>query len=226
MSFIDQAQDPRRRAAGIAGVAAVHAALGIAVVTGLTITGVIAPPDTYDPAIQFPVRPPDPAPKPEPAPTVEQTIPAPPSPLPPIPVPQPSPLIDRVPFDETSVILPDVPLHPGTGANATPERPGPPALKPQRARPSNAQSRWITNDDYPARALRDEAEGTAAYRLVIGSNGRVSACEITSGTGHRMLDDATCRFITARARFEPATDETGARVLGTFTGTVRWQLPD
>jgi protein TonB len=226
MSFIDQTQDPRRRVTAIAGVAIVHAVLGIGVVTGLTIAGVGPLAPVPKPIIDFPIDPP-PIPDPSPAPTnpVDQTAPTPPAPVPPVPFPQPTGP-DRVPFDETDVIFPDVPVRPDPGPSTRPEPPRPPAFTPQRARPSNAQSRWITNDDYPARALRDEIEGMAAYRLVVGSNGRVSACEITASTGNRALDDATCRLISARARFDAATDGSGARVVGDFTGTVRWQIPD
>ena len=70
------------------------------------------------------------------------------------------------------------------------------------------------------------AEGSVGYRLVIGTAGRVSSCELTRPSGQRALDDATCRLIAGRARFEPATDETGAKVLGTFIVSVRWEIPE
>src|SRR5690606_844924 len=82
------------------------------------------------------------------------------------------------------------------------------------------------DSDYPRRAILDSAEGTVAFRLVIGTNGQVSSCELTRPSGHRALDDATCRLISRRARFDPATDETGSKVLGTYTGSVKWELPD
>ena len=40
------------------------------------------------------------------------------------------------------------------------------------------------------------------------------------------LDDAACRRISQRARFDPATDETGGKVVGTYAGTVKWEIPD
>ena len=93
------------------------------------------------------------------------------------------------------------------------------------AQPSNDSARWITTDDYPAAALRRGQEGTASYRLTLSSSGRVSACEITTSSGDSQLDSATCRFITRRARFTPATDSSGVAVVGTYTGTVRWEIP-
>ena len=101
----------------------------------------------------------------------------------------------------------------------------PPPPDPTPPKPRRRPGR-ITNNDYPRRALVDEAEGSVAYRLVIGTNGRVSSCELTRPSGNSALDDATCRLIARRARFEPATDETGAKVLGTFTGSVQWQIPE
>ena len=49
---------------------------------------------------------------------------------------------------------------------------------------------------------------------------------VVRGVRLAALDDATCRLISRRAQFDPATDETGARVPGTYTGSVRWELPD
>jgi protein TonB len=83
----------------------------------------------------------------------------------------------------------------------------------------------VTTDDYPSRDLRQGNEGTTAFRVVIGSNGRVSACEVVRSSGHPGLDNATCEAVTARARFEPATDENGAKVVGTYSNSVRWQIP-
>ncbi|KRA83821.1 hypothetical protein ASD76_07340 [Altererythrobacter sp. Root672] len=64
------------------------------------------------------------------------------------------------------------------------------------------------------------------YSLIIGSNGRVSACDVVRSSGNSQLDEATCRLITRRARFDPATDGSGAKIIGSFSGTVLWQIPD
>ena len=49
---------------------------------------------------------------------------------------------------------------------------------------------------------------------------------MTRSTGNGQLDAATCRYIERRARFEPATDESGAKVIGSYTGTVKWEIPE
>jgi protein TonB len=101
----------------------------------------------------------------------------------------------------------------------------PPTFAPRAAAPRNEPARWVVTDDYPSRDLREGNEGVAVFRAVVGSNGRVSACEIVRTSGHAGLDAATCKAVTARARFEPATDENGEKVVGTYGNSVRWQIP-
>lgn len=223
MSYLDQAHDPRRRATALATTAAVHAAIGVAVVTGLSVAGYRTI-DTYDPIIQFPVEqdPPEPTP-PSPQPD-DPVVSLPKAPEPPIVIEPP--VADTVykPLEQTDLARVEVNRLPDAVATLPP-RPQP-SFTPKRATPSNNAASWISNDDYPRRALVDEAEGSVGYRLVIGTTGRVSSCELTRASGNRSLDETTCLLITSRARFEPATDETGARVLGTFTGSVRWEIPE
>jgi protein TonB len=222
MSYANQTQDFRQRATAIGGTVAVHAALGIAVVTGLTIAG-YKPLDVYDPP-EFPLpKPPEPEPAPTPTATADPRTPSPPAPMPPLPMPpQPGPEV----WDPTDVPIDTLPFpDPGPTANPEPPRPAP-SFTPQRVRPRNDPSTWLSPDDYPRGPLVDEVEGTAAYRLIVGTSGRVSACEVTRSTGNDQLDQATCKFILRRARFEAATDETGVKVLGSYTGTVKWEIPD
>jgi len=224
MSYVTYAQDPRRRIGALAGTIAINAAIGLIVVTGLTMSGTRDQP-SYRPIIDIKTPPP-----PEPTPTPPPTDPVvdvvvPPAPVPPIPIPQP-PSPPRQAFDPNADLARDVVRIPDPGPSVVPTPRPAPSFTPRLARPSNDSSRWITTDDYPRRSLVDESEGTARYRVVVGTNGKVSSCEVTNSTGDSALDEATCRFITRRARFEPATDETGARVVGTYTGTVRWEIPN
>lgn len=228
MSYIDQVNNPRRRATAIAGVITVHAALGLLVVTGMTVAGFIKPEDKpfggtiiYDPM---------PPPPPTPTPTASAdpvdsilTAPKPPIPRPPAPGPQ----VDPYDGAETKAgpVIPYV--APTPGPSLVPDPPRPLAtFTPRSASPANDQTRWVTTDDYPTPDLMRGNQGTVRYRLSIGSNGRVSACDVLATSGSARLDDAACKAITRRARFDPATDESGERVVGTFTGTVRWEIPD
>jgi protein TonB len=220
MSYLNQAQDPRRRATAIAATAVVHAALGVAVVTGMTVAGYTVV-DTYVPIIEFPTEPTPPEPTPEPA-RDELTYIA----------PEPRPAMDLTqdpptPAEITDPAPAETSYYPSGGESVTPPSlPQPPRFTPRRAAPSNSSAGWITTDDYPQRELRSGAEGAVGYRLEIGINGRVTNCELTRPSGVRGLDSATCRLIASRARFEPATDETGAKVAGSFAGSVRWEIPE
>ena len=97
-------------------------------------------------------------------------------------------------------------------ASAPPEAVSPPAppapplpLRPLKAR--GAVSGLISIDfDYPAAAVRAGEQGDVGYRLDVGPNGRVTRCTVTASSGSAILDSETCRMLTARARFTPATD--------------------
>lgn len=223
MSYRDQTQDFRRRAAAMAGVAAIHAAIGVGLVVGLTVSGVIPQKDAWDPFTLTPdPLPAPPPPKPEPTSSAEESFIA--APTPPIDAVIDNP-VDAVVVD--TVVDRQVYVDPGPAVEKRLVPPAqPPAFTPQKARPANDPLSWLSTDDYPARALRSEAEGVAGYRLIVGTNGRVSACEVTRSTGNSLLDEATCKFITRRARFEAATDETGAKAVGSYTGTVKWDIPE
>jgi|SRR5690606_2835196 protein TonB len=220
MSYLNRTQDPRHRATAMIAVGAVHAALAFGLVSGLAVDFVQHLPTPLT-AIDVPLETPDPEPSDPPPPEPEPFVQFPTAPLPPIELPPAeAPIRDVLdPTNEaekTSYLpLPRPTPQPGPSA---------PGLTPKRATPRN--NGWIDDSDYPRRAIIDGAEGTVAFRLEIGTNGRVSSCELTRPSGHRALDDATCRLISRRAQFDPATDETGARVPGTYTGSVRWELPD
>ena len=96
-------------------------------------------------------------------------------------------------------------------------------MPPQRAR-ANLNA-YFSTDDYPAAALRANAQGTTGFRLTIGPNGRVAACEVTSSSGSVALDRASCRILTSRARYTPARDSFGNPTSGTDSGRVTWRLP-
>jgi protein TonB len=99
------------------------------------------------------------------------------------------------------------------------------AFIPKGPAPVNSPSNWATSIDYPSASLRLDEQGTATFRVSVGSDGRVKACEIVRSSGHKRLDEATCNLVTRRARFDPATDKNGDKVVGTYSNSVRWVLP-
>jgi len=112
---------------------------------------------------------------------------------------------------------------------APPIRMAPPP-PPQSSSGTHAQAigrqGWLSSDDYPAAAMRNEEQGTVAVWLDIGTDGRVTGCTVSSSSGSASLDTATCRIFRARGRFRPARNPAGEPVPGAVRERIRWVLPD
>jgi TonB family protein len=102
------------------------------------------------------------------------------------------------------------PPPPRTGSNPVPT--GNPGL-------------WVTTNDYPSAALREEREGLVAFRLTVGPDGMVKDCQITASSGSTDLDTTACLLISQRARFTPARNAKGKPDIGYYANRVRWQIP-
>ena len=234
MSYVNAQTGTADRLKGATTTIAIHALLAVGVVAGLTVSGKIVDEDDGFKAFILPDEeiPPPPPPPPEDAQAPDEqlayTPPTAPEPIVDLVQDQPVVVTLPVPSPPEVVRVPSPPM-PTPGNAIVPPRPSPsPAhtIAPVGAVPNNGPTGWITNEDYSNSDLRRGNEGVARYRLVIGSNGRVNGCEITSSTGHASLDRATCRLISNRARFDAATDNRGERVVGTYSGSVTWQIPE
>lgn len=120
-----------------------------------------------------------------------------------------------------------VPAPPAVGARTAPKLPWPPNPKhdPKSAYPTENPAGWITKDDYPPGASLNDLGGNVGFRLTIDPLGQVSGCVVTQSSGTPELDDATCSLLRIRARFEPATDQQGKAVAGTYANRIRWIMP-
>ncbi|MCB2088590.1 MAG: TonB family protein [Sphingomonadaceae bacterium] len=227
MAYTDQKSFARNPEA-IVGVIAIHAAMGAALVTGLAggVAGVIK--DTVLTTYDIPDTPPPPPPptpdvvKPEPAETSLITPPV-HAPTPPVSLSDNTPLTNITP--DIPDVIPDVlpQIVPKPLPTTTPGRA---KFNPVSAQPRNNPGSWVTPNDYRGRWIAEELTGTASFKLEVGTNGKVERCTITKSSGHAALDEATCDLVTRRAKFRSAQDETGAKVSGSYTNSVRWQLPD
>ena len=221
MAYLDQ-DKTRSRAASIIAVAAVETAAVFAVITGLTVhftarekpAGPIIADHIPLPQPDKPIRERDRA---KPDHDLKQVRNEWKSPLPPHHA-------DPLP-----------PVQPGGGTMEgggtidppLPPQPDPlPSFAPKAASPRNAPQSWVTTSDYPTRDLREGNRGRVGFSLTIGADGKVESCLVTRSSGFAGLDDATCRMVTRRARFTPASDETGAVVTGAYSGTIRWTIPE
>lgn len=213
MAYADQSMSSRKVVA-IGLVALLHAVLGYAFVTGLAfnvVKKVAQDLKTFDVAEEPP--PPEEAPPPPPP---EQKIEPPPMVAPPPIVSVPvtiAPPIQTVTEAPRPVITPTAP-------------PAPPAPKlATKAQPRGNSSLWVTTEDYPSRALREEREGVSAVAWDITTDGRVANCRVTSSSGSPDLDQAACANITRRGRYKPAVDDAGNPIASSDSRRVRWQMP-
>lgn len=97
--------------------------------------------------------------------------------------------------------------------------------KSRSATPIGNPGNWITRADYPPEALRERREGVVGFRLEIGPNGQVTACNVTVSSGYAPLDEATCRLLSERATFNPGLDAKGRPTNSSYSSRVRWVIP-
>jgi protein TonB len=221
MSYLDRTHDPRQRTIGAAGTLIAQGLIGYLVLTGLA--NKFAPPKVHPPltGANFPL--PTPTPAPTPTPTAKQTPRPESQPHNPLP-PQPpiSPKTDDNPVDHGSST--------GIGTVDLPPLPPPPPSHPvsflaKGASPIGNPASWALTDDYPGFDLTEGHEGTTVFRVAVGTDGHVTRCDVVRSSGYRGLDAATCSAVKRRARFNPATDDNGQKVAGSYTNSVRWQIP-
>ena len=219
MAYVS-ANSGNTKAITLGAVALLHVAAGYALVNGLAgpILEIFVPPRLA--GYQLPITPPPP---PEPAKGDVKPIDSHITTTTTGPVVNTGPLVT---FPTGPIELPS-----GTGGLDTVEFPQPlpsplPSFAARSARPSGRPGLWVTPNDYPASELRMEHEGVTGFQVTVGANGRVTTCEVTASSGWPVLDRAACQKITARAKFEPASDTSGAVVPGTYRSSVRWEIPD
>lgn len=127
-------------------------------------------------------------------------------PLLPVPVPAPSP-----PPVPTLILPPGAPRVPVSHS------------VPWRARADF--NTYFSVDDYPLSERRHGAEARVGFAIVVGPDGRVSRCTVTTSSGSRRLDRATCDILTRRARYLPARNALGVPIDGRDSGTISWPIP-
>lgn len=222
MAYADHAP-LTQRSAGLAGALAIPGALAGLLVTGLAVTQpALQPRDPPLVGVDIPLPPPPPPPEPTDSPSQprqnDSAVIAPPRPF---KLPLPDFVVDADPVLPPTngangrIVLPPI----GTGAA---EIPAALAIDPA---PRGDPGSWVTSDDYRSTWILRGLEGTARFTLDVLPNGRVGACRITRSSGHNVLDEATCRLISRRARFEPARDPAGNATHGSYSSSIRWVLP-
>lgn len=225
MPYADHQNSNRTRS--LALVAIVHVGVGYALLTGLAGTFIA---DDAPPSLQtsnIPITPPPPPLRPEPI-ERQQVEPRPADsisvPLPQVVLPPTNPTVtttDLQPIRHTPMIEPV-----GNGTGTAPiELPPIEQTIVRSAAAKGNPALWISDADYPARALREERSGTSSIRWEISTAGRVENCTVVASSGSPDLDRAACQAITRRGRYEPALDASGAPIRSAASRRVVWRLP-
>jgi protein TonB len=218
MAYADQQMSGNKITALIV-VAILHVAVGYALVTGLAQEAFKKVKEVTSAVNIEEEKPPE---EPPPPPPPKENTPPPPivAPPPPISFNAPAPQVQTV--NEA----PPMPAPPAPVAlPAPPAAPPPPRFTPKAAAPKGNPGNWATSNDYPSRALREEREGTTGFRVTVGTDGKVTDCQITRSSGSPDLDEATCSNVRRRARFQPATDGDGNPTTGSYSNSIRWVIP-
>ena len=226
MTYARRRQIGTNRTAAVVVVAIIHVALGYAIVSGLGYTMIQKATEdlkTFN-VEEAPPPPPQETPPPPPE-TVPETVPPPVVSPPPIVrtqvTPPPVRTVTQAPPPVITMTAPPAP--PAPPAPAPPPPPPPVKTVPPRSAVGDLQG-LFRGTDYPTNALEREEEGSVTVRLTIGTDGRVTACNVASSSRSRTLDNATCRILQNRARFTPARDNRGNPTTDTVTQLIRWVL--
>jgi len=200
---------------------AIVGGIGVVMVVGLAINAIkkeIERVTTVD--IEEPPPPEEPD---EPPPPQENTAPPPPvAPPPPISIaPAPPPIQTQPTIPPPSP--PALRIPPPAPAGPPPAPPAP--SKARGARTKNERS-WAARiqENYPARALREEIEGTVGVRVTVTADGRATGCSVTASSGSDILDAAACAGMERYARFEPALDDAGNPTSGSYSTRITYRL--
>lgn len=91
-----------------------------------------------------------------------------------------------------------------------------------------APAQWVSgslkDSDYPREALRGGIEGRVTVRFTVLTSGRISDCRVVASSGSPLLDATTCRLLTKRLRFRPATDRQGRPIQTQLFSDHTWGI--
>lgn len=80
--------------------------------------------------------------------------------------------------------------------------------------------------DYPIEAWNADEEGSVSYELTVNALGQPTDCIIAESSGSVALDKKTCEILMMRAQFDPARNDAGQAIVGTYADKMRWRKQD
>lgn len=220
MAYADQEMSGSR-VVSIVIVALIHLVIGYLLVTGLAISAVK---NVVQRVTTVDIDEPEPEEEEPPPPPPDQEV----APPPPVAPPAPINIAPAPPQINTVSSIP--PPAPPARVVPPPAPPAPPAAPPPpsraRAASRDGQNRWAARiqSNYPRRAVQREIEGNVGVSVVIGPDGRVTQCSVTTPSGSEDLDQAACEGMQRYARYNPALDDAGNPTTGRDSMTIVYRL--
>ena len=215
MSYAQRKELTGNRTMSIIFTAIVVGGLMYAIVTGLAYNVVKKTAENLK--VVDVEEPPPPPEKPPPPPKDMPKVPPPPMTPPPlVRMNTPPPPIQVIESPNIPPVAPPV---------IAPPRPAPPP-QPRQSQPKSLTGSLqglISAEDYPSSSMDNNETGSVYVTLTVGPSGRVTGCS-TTGSASSTLKSATCRLLTARARFSPAQDANGNPTTSTTNATITWRL--
>jgi periplasmic protein TonB len=220
MAYADQEMSGSR-VVSIVIVALIHLVIGYLLVTGLAISAVK---NVVQRVTTVDIDEPEPEEEEPPPPPPDQEV----APPPPVAPPAPINIAPAPPQINTVSSIP--PPAPPARVVPPPAPPAPPAAPPPpsraRAAQRDGQNRLAARiqSNYPRRAVQREIEGNVGVSVVVGPDGRVTQCSVTTPSGSEDLDQAACEGMQRYARYEPALDDAGNPTTGRDSMTIVYRL--
>lgn len=218
MAYVDQNQSGSKTVSAVVS-AIVLAAVGYAFINGLAYDALKKAATKLN-VIDIQTPPPPPPKKPPPPPKEVPKVESP-------PIVTPPPLVTPPPIQQPQIVQ-VAKAPPYIPPPAAPVVQAPPPPKPSQAvgaKPRGNPGDWVTSDDYPPGALRNNEAGVTGFKLDIGPDGKITNCTVTSSSGFPDLDQTACRLLPRRGRFTPAKDAAGNGMEASYTSAIRWTIP-
>lgn len=99
------------------------------------------------------------------------------------------------------------------------------AQRAGRPSPKGDMANWVTTNDYPTEALRQELGGTVIVVLALDQAGVPERCNVAVSSKVPVLDAQTCAVLMRRARYQPVKDGSGNPAKAATVERVRWLIP-
>lgn len=90
--------------------------------------------------------------------------------------------------------------------------------------PAENPQTWVTEADYPAAERRGRSAGANSVRLMLDAAGKPTSCHLQRRAGAEGFNEAACRILMEKGKFEPALDAAGQPMASYYVVNFQFQL--